>query len=98
MEDNNALGITALVLGILSICCCGLPFGIAAIVCALVDRSRRCGFEGLALAGFILGLIACVMGLASYIFSLVVYGTLFPDFEKILAEMEMEMLSLFRFF
>jgi thiamine transporter ThiT len=98
MEEKNTLAITSLVLGILSICCCGFPVGIAAIICALVDRSRRCGFEGLALAGFILGIIACITGLASYVFSLVVYGTLFPDFEQILAEMEMQMLSLFRFF
>ncbi len=98
MENNNGLAITALVLGILALCCCGLPFGIAAIICALVDRSRRCGFEGLGLAGFILGIIACVMTIAAYIFSLVVYGTILPDLEKILTEMEMEMLFTFRFF
>ncbi len=98
MEKENGLAITSLVLGILALCCCGLPLGIAAIICALVDRSRRCGFEGMGLAGFILGIIACVMAIVSYIFSLVVYGTLLPDLEKILTEMEMEMLSLFRFF
>ncbi len=100
MEENNALAITSLVLGILSVCCCGFPLGIAAIVCALVDRSRRFGFEGLGLAGFILGLISCIMGLASYIYSLVLYGSIFAIFDKIFTEMETEMqiLSLFRFF
>ena len=98
MDNGKGLAIASLVLGILAFCCCGLPFGIAAIVCALVARSRNGEFEGLALAGFILGIIACVLGVISYAFSLIVYGTLLPDLEKLLTEMEMEMLSLFRFF
>ena len=97
-KRTDTLAIVSLTLGILGLLCCGWPTGIAALVCALVDRSRRCGFEGLGLAGFILGIIACVMTIASYIFSLVVYGTLLPDLEKILTEMEMEMLFTFRFF
>ncbi len=97
-RKEDALAITSLVLGILGLCCCGLPTGIAAIICALVDRSRRGRFEGLGLAGFICGIIAAVMALFSYVYTLVVFGTLFPDIERMLAEMEMEMLSLFRFF
>ncbi len=56
-------GIVSLVLGILSIVlscgCCplvGVPFGIAAIVSAILDRVKNDTFGGVAIAGLICGI------------------------------------------
>ncbi len=68
-EENHApapgqgMPITALVLGIASICCCCNFFaGIPAIILALVDRNRRHRFDGMALAGLICGIIGILFG------------------------------------
>ncbi len=96
-EKQDSLAIASLTLGILGLLCCGWPTGIAALVCALVDRSRRGKLEGLSLAGFILGIISTVMGLISAVYSIIVLGSLYAIIEEILKEGG-ELLSLFRFF
>ncbi len=97
-SNDDGLAITSLVLGILGLCCCGLPTGIASIICAIVDRNRRGRFEGLGLAGFICGVIACVLSVISSIYSMVVFGSLFSDLESFLTEPTGGILSLFRLF
>ena len=68
---NNSLAVTGLVFGILSLtfglCCYGLPFNLAGIVCSLValeqirkDPQRERG-RGLAIAGLVLSLLSILL-------------------------------------
>jgi len=70
---NNSKAIWALVLGILGLLCCGFFTGIPAIILGKqsqneIDRSGgvQTG-RGMATAGFVLGIIACVWGVVSII-------------------------------
>ena len=71
-EEKNQLGVWALVLGILSIVCCGLLAGIPAII--LGKKSKEAGEQGLATngnlgnVGFILGIIGTVLSVLGGIF------------------------------
>jgi len=66
-SSKNSLGVWALVLGILSILCCGLFAGIPAII--LGNSSKKAGAAGLATngnlgnVGFILGIIGVALSL-----------------------------------
>lgn len=72
--EKNSLGVWALVLGILSLVCCGLVAGIPAII--LGNNSKKAAAEGRATngnlgnIGFILGLIGTVLGTLAIIFIL----------------------------
>jgi hypothetical protein len=65
-EQKNNLGVWALVLGILSIVCCGWIAGVPAII--LGNNSKKAAEAGLATngnlgnVGFILGIIGTVLG------------------------------------
>jgi hypothetical protein len=68
--QNNTLSIISLVLGILSIPCCGFViFGIAAAVTGFLAKKKAdqnpelYGGRGMALAGMIIGIITAVIGL-----------------------------------
>ena len=72
--QNNTLAIVSLVLGILSIPCCGfIIFGIAALVTGFMAKSKadqnpnEYGGRGLALGGIILGGITIVLGIIANI-------------------------------
>ncbi len=76
-KNSNVFAILALVCGILGIifnCCCGwlsIPFGIAALVLALVAPKKGNGkLEGMALAGLILGIVTIVFFVVSIIFTI----------------------------
>lgn len=90
---SNTLSIVSMVLGILavvSICCCGasLPFGIAAIICAVVRKSKRGSMDGMAIAGLVMGIIGTVFGLIGALtmgsalvgFSNPLYGEILEDY------------------
>lgn len=69
-EQNNTLSIVSLVLGILSIPCCGfVVFGIGAAVTGFLAKKKvdenpaLYGGRGMALAGMIIGIITTVIGL-----------------------------------
>jgi hypothetical protein len=70
--SKNGLGTWALVLGIASIVCCSILFGVIAIV--LGNQSKKAGAEGLATnsnlgnIGFILGIIGSVLSLVLILF------------------------------
>ncbi len=77
---TNSLATAGLVLGILSVtfglCCYGLPFNIAGIVCSIValtqirnDPQRERG-HGLAIAGLVLCILSIVFALLLVVFSL----------------------------
>lgn len=72
-QKNHALGITALVTGILgiilAICCSplGALLGIVALVCGIIAAGRQLKF---AVAGIVLGAIALGLGIIFSIFAL----------------------------
>lgn len=63
--SKNSLGVWALVLGILSLVCCGLVAGVPAII--LGNMSKKAGAEGTATngnlgnVGFILGIVGTAL-------------------------------------
>ncbi len=71
-QGSDGLSITALVLGIISLCamCAGifaLPFSIAAVVCGFIARKRSAENNrptGMATAGLVMGIISGVLALA----------------------------------
>ena len=71
--SKNTLGVWALVLGIVSILCCGLLAGIPAII--LGQNSKKAQAQGLATngnlgnVGFILGIIGSVLGTIGFIYN-----------------------------
>ena len=70
---NNSKAVWALVLGILGLLCCGFFTGIPAIILgkqAQKEIDTAGGFQsgrGMATTGFVLGIIACIWGVASII-------------------------------
>ncbi|MGI9156115.1 MAG: DUF4190 domain-containing protein [Marmoricola sp.] len=72
-SGTNSKSIWALVLGILGLLCCGFFTGIPAIILGRSAQSEidvsggAQGGRGMATAGFILGIIACVWGVISII-------------------------------
>jgi hypothetical protein len=79
--SKNSLGTWALVLGILSLVCCGLVAGVPAII--LGNMSKKAGAEGTATngnlgnVGFILGIVGTALTTIGWIlyFVLVVAAT-----------------------
>ena len=77
---TNSLATAGLVLGILSVtfglCCYGLPFNVAGIVCSIValtqirnDPQRERG-HGLAIAGLVLSILSILLAVLLLVFSL----------------------------
>ena len=70
---NNSKSIWALVLGILGLLCCGFFTGIPAIILGKQAQNEIDGSggqqtgRGMATAGFVLGIIACIWGVISII-------------------------------
>lgn len=66
-EPNKTLAIVALVCGILSLTCCGVITGVAAIVTGFIARKRALedpanyAGSGLAMAGIIMGIISIIV-------------------------------------
>ena len=83
-QRTNSLALTGLVLGILSLtlglCCYGLPFNIAGLVCSLVglaqirrDPQRETG-QGLAITGLILSILSFLLAALFLVFYLSLGG------------------------
>ena len=91
-KEKNPTAITSMVLGIIgvvSICCCGVGapvFGIAALICAIVSKSKTGKMNGMAIAGLIMGIVSIVFGVAWLIFFFVGMsngGLDYSEFEEI---------------
>ena len=84
-EKPKTLGwsVASMIFGILSLICCCIPFGglffsAAAIVLAVVARKTLKYFDGMAIAGLILGIFGAVMGVTGVVFT---YGPLAMMYE-----------------
>lgn len=82
--------IASMILGILSVVCCcltwgGLIMGILAIVFAVISRVSLKYFDGMTIAGLILGIFGTVFGISIIV---ITYGPLAQMLEEILRELE----------
>ncbi|MBO4406955.1 MAG: DUF4190 domain-containing protein [Clostridia bacterium] len=70
-KESNGMATAALVMGILSLACCGGIFSILAIVFAVVSKNKSADgqMSGMAKAGLIMGIISLVLGLISSVIS-----------------------------
>lgn len=72
-EKGTAMGLISMILGIASIvvCCSGFPFAVAAIVLALIERSKLGETSKKGKVGLILGIIGAVIGVIVYILAFI---------------------------
>ncbi len=83
--------VASMVLGILSvICCCtgyaGIVFGALAIIFAVISRKNLGYFDGMAVAGLVLGIIGFVLGAAILIASFTMDDAFFEEYNKYLED------------
>ena len=94
-KPSNTLAIVSLVTGILSailMCCCtyaGIGLGIAAVVTALIHKSKTGKFNGMCIAGMICGILGAVLSVASIVLMFVggensLYNQMMNMYEEIL--------------
>lgn len=95
-KPSNTLAIVSLVTGILSailMCCCtyaGIGLGIAAVVTAIVYKSKTGSFNGMCIAGMICGILGAVLSVASIVLMFVggensMYNQMMQMYEEILS-------------
>lgn len=94
-KPSNTLAIISLVTGILSailMCCCtyaGIGLGIAAVITAIVHKSKTGSFNGMCIAGMICGILGAVLSIASIVLMFVggedsMYNQMMNMYEEIL--------------
>ena len=71
LEDKSAknMGIASLVLGIVSLFCCGLPCSVVGLILGIISRKRQPENNGKATAGIILSIIGMVLSIVIIIFN-----------------------------
>ena len=84
--------VVSMIVGILSVVCCcfgwmGLFFGVAAIACAIISRNSLGYFDGMAIAGLVLGVFGTVFGLSFAVIPYLIPDELVTEYlEKLLEE------------
>lgn len=84
-DPGRGLAIASLVCGIISFFCCGVPCGIAAVICGFLARNKG-STSGMATAGIVCGIAGAVLAIVCIFFMWVVY---LPLFAEIFGEMQM---------
>lgn len=90
-QKNRVWSVSSLVIGILSVLCCcfdwpGLIFGVLAIVFSIISRKNLGYFDGLAIAGLILGIFGLVFSAFSIIGGYVLESSGY--YEELMKELE----------
>lgn len=67
-DNSKGMAIASLVMGIISLVCCGSIFAILGIIFGAVSLSRKKQHNGMAIAGLIISCIAFVLWLVAIIF------------------------------
>ena len=92
-EGTDVLAVISLVMGILSlVCCCmgfGVLFGIAGIILGGISIANR-GGKGVAIGGLVTSIIGTVFSLIVIIYVVFVYSTVMsnPDFKDIMENVQ----------
>lgn len=87
----------SLLISCASILCCCTPwcsvvFGVLAIVFAVISRSKIGYFDGLSIAGLIIGIFGVVFGVAGFVLAyLIEYTDMFDEFMHELEQYEQEL-------
>ena len=72
---SDSLSITALVLSLVAVFCCGMATAIPALICAIIDRKKRGSFNSYSLIALIVSIISIaisLIGLIVYVIAIVV--------------------------
>ncbi len=77
---GTSMGTAALLVSIISLFCCGLPFGLAGIVMALIARKRNGAFT----AEIVIALILSLIGFAAALVSVIYFATFFNEIRQAL--------------
>ena len=75
-DNSRGFAIASLVLGILSLFCCGTVCSILGLVFGIISRKKNPVNNSMATAGIVLSIIALVLGIIFLIWSLVAYGSI----------------------
>ena len=83
--------LASMISGILSvICCCtgyaGIVFGVLAIVFSVISRKNLGYFDGMAVAGLVLGIIGFVLGIAVIVATYTLDEEFFNEYSKYLED------------
>lgn len=70
-KPRSSFGTIALVLAVLSFCCCGLPFSAAAIIFAILDRRRMGRWEAISVIALVIAIIGLVMSIVTTVLTFV---------------------------
>lgn len=63
-DDSNGMGVASLVMGIISLVCCGsFIFSILGIVFGIISYSRKKTDNGIAIAGIIMSAVSIIIGI-----------------------------------
>lgn len=92
-QKNRIWSVGSLVIGILSVLCCclewpGAIFGVLAIVFSIISRKKLGYFDGLSIAGLILGICGVVFSVCMIVFGYVIETTGFYD--ELIKELELQ--------
>lgn len=74
-DNSRGFAIASLVLGIASFLCCGTVCSILGLVFGIISRKKNPVNNSMATAGIVLSIIALVLGIIFFIWSLVAYGS-----------------------
>ena len=93
-NKSRAWSVASLTLSVFSILCCcisiaSIALGVFAIICAVISRKNLGYFDGLSIAGLIVGIFGVIFGATSIVASLVLDFD--AMYEEILTEMETDL-------
>ena len=81
-DNSKGVAIASLVLGIASFLCCGTVCSILGLVFGIISRKKNPVNNSMATAGIVLSIIALVLGIIFFIWSLVAYGSFVAIIEE----------------
>ena len=84
MRSN--LSTAALVLSILSLCCCGLPCGIAGLILTIMARREEGEFTAKTVVSLVFSILGLLSAVASGIYSFLFYEEFMREFERAFSE------------
>lgn len=86
VAQNNGVATASLIVGIVSLVCCGFPAGIVAVILGIIGLNKSktmCGNgKGMAIAGIILGAVSIVFSIAMPICGYAIFRTTQIDYDN----------------